>query len=571
MSKRVSSPDASPDATPAKKAKATPPSRFATPRSARSTGSFDDDAPNLEEILATKQAIRAKYALYDTLLVWAWCNDFDGTKVTPAMKDPTRPDLLLEHIFEHHSLYQLPAAGAEVEQMRRVAQFKPTPKRRPGALGLSAAQANKLGILETGDEDDNDDAMEVDAPGVPPALPMAPLPSSAALHLSRSFPALPPHDVCLCCFARRDPSVSPGANSTAGYMWMCFQCKRYGSESIAGPNNTVILTLAAKSSAPATAALSSSSSVTTSGPSHSTTLTLAEAHERRCASYLAALGEFALNHYPPFTGGSALERADLAHQAIRAMGEALDRRIFITPSRNLRVLIQSGMLVDVSLAVPMSSVNGAMPASKITDFGSVQLLIPGGAPGVESALPTITTWTFEQFGLALTTIVPCLAAQPNAIQEWMRLYATAQAMSLRYNSWDVARRYVNDLLTLRTAARASFSPVDRDLMDAIVQSTKSQPPTSSGGLHPLRPSRQPSPALKEGPPARKEVAPARAPTKDEICFAWQGEQGKSGYPTTCRSPCPNGRRHECRYCNATSHPGSKCASRDTPLKREEKP
>jgi hypothetical protein len=464
------------------------------------------------------------YDKYHTLLVWAWCHDYDTGRVTRVMRE-NRAALLAE-IRANPLAYAPPEADDELEQLRLCAY-----KKKKGGLNLTKADANMLAGPEEDEDDEDEHEDEGEAAAAPAAAPAVTRTAAAAAPIATT-------PLCLCCFAPRDPVTSPGQMQNGKLLWLCGKCGHYGHQMRGSVDNIALASSRAPASSPAAPSSSSSSSAAGAHVPFTlqTAVTVGERHERRIA---LAVQKLPAVRHPAFSEGTDSTRVAAARAALSAQRGSIDALLYKAPSENLITLIQSGGLVDLTFAIPMLDAKAkAIPDTKGSD---ALLLAFGGSAGDAG---DANAWTLDDFSRTLVTVIlPCLAGQPQAQARWCQLYGDALGMRERYGDWGPARQYVNLVLSdsYERPQANPFGTRSTDIANACgrlaPQQQQRTPAANPRGSNSKTPASSPRP----GPDSSSQGGTDRLPMSEQICRDWNSDR-----MCAMGTRCP--RKHICSRC-----------------------
>ena len=298
----------------------------------------------------------------------------------------------------------------------------------------------------------------------PPLDTPSPGPQYATAAASAAPPVgrpLPVHiscmDPCITCSTGRKP------HQRGTMQWLCEGCGLRGDLQADHPANKYLQQVAIAKLAPAAAA-SSASSVSSQGQpkpdTHDTDGAVLTKLEREFRDRLRDPPTV----YPTFalTGCTPTEQEATVAAAFLLGRDALGGSDTVLPSPHLVRLIQSGKMKHIGWAIPKPVSRDARDdntsAAFTLDFGGRMT-----AQSRDVTSPPVVA-SLSQFMDALTsTILPSLAAQPLAQQEWLALARSLIYLDATY-SWPIAATYCDRILNERIPQGKGFALPSQAIM-----------------------------------------------------------------------------------------------------------
>ena len=179
-----------------------------------------------------------------------------------------------------------------------------------------------------------------------------------------------------------------------------------------------------------------------------------------------------------------------------------------------------------------------------------------------SALPQLVTPVvadFDAFTHAMhATILPCLAARPQAMAIWSSVFLTVLALQRRWGSWEKTRRYLDTWLyeRVRGVPQKDLSVLDRAMMDAVfVHGQPARPARSSESAQPSsRTVTKKQKPARQGQTGGGPHAPSRGAER-RSCDVWnRTAEMRCSRGATCGFP------HVCASCGSADHSNVSCAN-----------
>ena len=305
--------------------------------------------------------------------------------------------------------------------------------------------------------------------------------------------------------------------------WIC-ECGLRGDKEAEAACNVVLAAMNARKSVGSSAS-SSSASAPSAGQSY--------------AQGSAAKGlERELLHlakgppHPLFTGSDA-EAPLTGGEAIAIVRKALGASATENPSKELRALVDSGLLINVGYCIPRSLAKLKAKSSSLMLMDGAEIPIQASSTG-PPPVPTVQAY----MRALVTVILPVLIAKPAALTQWLALTNTALEIEEK-QGWPKAFMYIEQLLQERVAAQEGFAEPSQACMATLFYSPAAStvPASQSSG--------------------RQSGGAKRADTL--YCDAYNWENGG----------CTNAhctKLHQCQYAargctNVTAHRSPVCPSR----------
>jgi hypothetical protein len=361
------------------------------------------------------------------------------------------------------------ADGAELERKRAEAMAFLAAHPEAPATPAAAAKAGGRFPQPVFDVDDDDE----DDPDPPAAPPVSGNPIVDQYRRQSAVP-IPFEGSCLSCATVRKPGRRE---------YVCENCGLRGDLYIDAPVNKHLAAMALiKASMPAAAASSSSSSVSSSGQAKPDTHDTPASSLSKLEREFVSLAREAPAAYPIFNAviGTPAE-AEAAVAAAFLLGrQSLGAPQQVQPSVHLVRLIQSGKLKHVGWAIPKLVGVSARDADVTVGF----LLDSRGGMTAQSRdllSPPVVQSLGQFFEALLAVILPSLAAQPAAQQEWMALARTMIHLDATYG-WVAAVQYCDQLLNERVPQAMGFAlPSQQILIGLHTFAAGGSRPRNGGG------------------------------------------------------------------------------------------
>jgi hypothetical protein len=246
---------------------------------------------------------------------------------------------------------------------------------------------------------------------------------------------------------------------------------------------------------------------------------------------------------------SAEQEAALVKAAYEGVRLSLGAKAYVYPSASLISLVQSGRLAQVGYAIPEKVASAA-------EEEPVVVTISGNKITSASATAPPVVGDLRAFNAAIFgTILPALAARPQAQLQWVSLARTIAAIEERFGSvgWSSAKKYLDAFLPECVRQQESFCKVDADFI---------QQNLSGQTQHPFG-QRQHTPAAAVSEQARGTFSASKQ--KGTSANKEVGQFCRDFNNKTCtRNPCYF--RHVCELCNSPAHSRATC-TRASPSNR----
>ena len=343
----------------------------------------------------------------------------------------------------------------------------------------------------------------------------------------------------------------------AGSIFPCGSCFHVSGKLISSAINTnqsVALRAQAanfKMQAASSAAAAASSSTSSGGKEDNTTNKLSAADKE--LERLAADGA----PFPQFLDTTPISTTDAFLELRRTFNGPLYSHI----SPALEKYFSSGKCMSLGLGIPLTA-HEALAAKDRDQHGDTIKISKEGRLSTSVALthrplPDI----LSLFDVFVSMIVPVCFDKPRALLEWTKLVRTVVNMMKAGQPWEVANKYLTTTLNEKVPLRLPFGDFDINIMHAVA------PPFSTP--HGNHSSNNNSNNNSSSTPASDQARPPFQHAhlcRSDCCRKWN--------LTTCRDPCPNGRKHSCMWtaCNDTStHTGKECKSNPDPRGRSSAP
>lgn len=240
----------------------------------------------------------------------------------------------------------------------------------------------------------------------------------------------------------------------------------------------------------------------------------------------------------PFT--SFITAKDLsAKEALERLTSAHMGTSYVPPSKSLIKHIQSGKLVDIGYATPIT-ISEAQAAKQSNS--SVQTLSTGEngeVKVVDTSRPPPLASMQQLIFTSISVILPSLIDNKTGLTEWLSLLRTAMQLE-KDKGWISAKEYVERALQHCIHQRAPFGGVVRECMDSILFNRAPASSATASSSMSKKSSRRASPAGGHNSDSVSE----------ELCHNFNNSRCRFG--EECKF------KHICKKCASTSHGARDC-------------
>lgn len=239
--------------------------------------------------------------------------------------------------------------------------------------------------------------------------------------------------------------------------------------------------------------------------------------------------------FPFFDDAGAVDTAYVTLQ----LQSAYQAKAFLQPTEPILKLVQSGRLMQMSLASPRSL--ASMSDARYSEAAFNALASKG------AMCPPLTGIT-DYFNTLICTIIPALINKPKALTSWLVLSRTMIVLS-NGGQWATASKYLDQLLASRVMDRESFSATANDIILSlgVVAATGSTPHPSSANSRSSN-SKKSKRGTKRSSGGDSSSSASADRTKP--CYDWNNRLCTRG------SGCEY--LHQCQICNSKSHVKTDC-------------
>jgi hypothetical protein len=240
-------------------------------------------------------------------------------------------------------------------------------------------------------------------------------------------------------------------------------------------------------------------------------------------------------------------------EALALSGGAFQGPTYAPPTPALLRLIESGKLVDIGYASPITIAD--LAAGRIGGSSDADLSVDNGAVRLsEKNIRAPPLASMQQFTFTLVSvIIPALVDRPAGIADWCALARSAYAIEASRGA-KAALEFIQRQLTHCVHTRSPFGTVDQNVLLSVLHDPEAKAAPAHG-----------PPKL---PAAGGSVSGRRAAANSKPAAASEGGQytvkckqfnsaGGCTYPS-CRY------LHACSICNKPQHGASSCRPRDKP-------
>jgi hypothetical protein len=239
---------------------------------------------------------------------------------------------------------------------------------------------------------------------------------------------------------------------------------------------------------------------------------------------------------------SAEQEAALVKAAYEGVRLSLGAKAYVYPSASLISLVQSGRLAQVGYAIPEKVASAAEEEPVVVTISGNKITSASAtAPPVVSDLRAFNAAIFG-------TILPALAARPQAQLQWVSLARTIATIEERFGSvgWSSAKKYLDAFLPECVRQQESFCKVDADFIQQNLsgQTQRQHTPAAANVSEQARGAFSASKQKGTGTSANKEVGPFCRDFNNKGC---------------ARNPCSY--RHVCELCGSPTHAKASCGTR----------
>ncbi len=242
--------------------------------------------------------------------------------------------------------------------------------------------------------------------------------------------------------------------------------------------------------------------------------------------------------------------------ALAISAQAVKGNDYLAPSEGLLAYIRSGVLSDVSFALPIpaeAAFRVTVPQRGHQDPTLAAYLRQ--SRGVITPHRAATSLT--DFCLAFAaTIGPALIEQPLALAHWLAFLRSVIEIHEATHSWEQTVAYIAKHLQTRIHRRESIGPDDQLISTKILlmaqSSFGSSPAPAPANLRPPQQSQGSAIGGKGGP---KSKGGGDAGKGKQVCRFYNGKSGCKKHSTECSHA------HVCSGCGSKEHGVSKCGAK----------